>query len=159
MIEEFRVKKGEFGRNYYSEQLQFIYDFIMSTEPSLTDAMTIGNVLRRVLEAYGTFNYKTGIIKLMRDQDILKKICDEHKEMYGNMLYRLLLNDTSHSENLSKESNSGGVAFERYSLKEKQNIAKLVLCFLYELDKLHLEKHLKKERKDLDKIFKDLLKI
>lgn len=121
--------------------------------------MTIGNVLRRVLEAYGTFNYRTGIIQLTKDKKILNKINNNRKELYENMLFRLLLNDLSHSEDVSKESNTGGVESERYSLKEKKEISKLVLCFLYELDNLHLEKHLQLESENIDKIFNDIMKL
>ena len=159
MIEDFKIKNSKQNHNYYSEQLQYIYNFISSKETTRVEEMTIGNVLRRVLEAYGTFNYRTGIIQLTKDKKILNKINNNRKELYENMLFRLLLNDLSHSEDVSKESNTGGVESERYSLKEKKEISKLVLCFLYELDNLHLEKHLQLESENIDKIFNDIMKL
>ena len=159
MIEDFKIKNSKRNHNYYSEQLQYIYKFISSKETTRVEEMTIGNVLRRVLEAYGTFNYRTGIIQLTKDKKILNKINNNRKELYENMLFRLLLNDLSHSEDVSKESNTGGVESERYSLKEKKKISKLVLCFLYELDNLHLEKHLQLESENIDKIFNDIMKL
>ena len=131
--------------NFYSKQLKLIYEFARGERDDLE--MYMGNTVRRVLEAYSTFNYKTGPTYLMSDEFLLNRIGSkkgtQKLERYQYLLYRLWLNGDSHSKEISQSVvNEFGSSF---SLNEKKNITKVLLQFLNELDPYHLIKHLNDE--------------
>lgn len=56
----------------------------------------VGNMLRRILEGYSTFNYTMGIEQLSNDSKIMGRIGPDRQEYYQNLMYRFLLNGESH---------------------------------------------------------------
>lgn len=55
--------------------LKTIYDFADSS--SIENILAIGNIMRRALESFSTFEYKKGIDSISCDQEILKSMGNE----------------------------------------------------------------------------------
>ena len=131
-------------RNEYSELLKIIYRYACGT--SVGDDYNIGNIMRRVLEAFSTFTYKKGIDQISRDKTITKQLNDTtYIEHFENLMYRLILNGDSHME----ERTSGLRDIEYMSFlndDERRRAAQEVICFLYLLNERHVLAHLEGEK-------------
>ena len=123
----------------YKQLLHDIYEFAKVDEAS-DNSFTIGNKMRKVLEAYFSFNYANGYTN-EKCLDIVLKDSDK-KEYFKNTVLRLLLNGESHSEERVKAMNYNS---EFVSETEKQRVAKDVLCLLYTIDINHLKFVLKQQ--------------
>lgn len=123
----------------YKQLLHDIYEFAKVDEAS-DNSFTIGNKMRKVLEAYSSFNYANGYTN-EKCLDIVLKDSDK-KEYFKNTVLRLLLNGESHSEERVKAMNYNS---EFVSETEKQRVAKDVLCLLYTIDSNHLKFVLKQQ--------------
>jgi len=129
--------------NEYSTLLQNIYDYANKDEDFQYDS-NIGNSLRRVLEAFSTFNYKLGIESLSTNPNVLNLIADlKLRDYYKNSMYRLVLHSESHFEERTKGLIDRNFV-ESISPEEKIQTAKAMLVLLYTLNPLHVELHLKK---------------
>lgn len=128
------------SHNDYGDNLQSIYAFASNKDDSHGDV--IGNMIRKALEAYATFNYKVGTEELFYHQDILNLIPNAAaQDVYKNLMARLLLNNGSHYEETAKTFPE--VDFYSFlDSEEKVKTARLVICFLYMLNKLHVKQHL-----------------
>lgn len=136
-IKDFSFKKS----NEYSKLLATIYNFAISPTENSEIEPYIGNTIRRVVEAYSTFIYKVGIDAISFDAEIISQIKNtKQQEYFSNLMYRILLNGESHSEEKVKslEDFCNGI-----SADEKNRIAKDILCFLYLLNPVHISKHLR----------------
>lgn len=136
-IKDFSFKKS----NEYSKLLETIYNFAISPTENSEIEPYIGNTIRRVVEAYSTFIYKVGIDAISFDAEIISQIKNtKQQEYFSNLMYRILLNGESHSEEKVKslEDFCNGI-----SADEKNRIAKDILCFLYLLNPVHISKHLR----------------
>lgn len=128
------------GRQEYTELMKIIYNFAMGNDSSCE--LVIDNIMRQVLEAFATFEYKKGIEDVSTDKNILNLLPDEvYKNYFENLMYRLILNNGSHRLDQTK-SMSDMNFFTVISNSEKQRTAKEILCFLYLLNKEHLLSHL-----------------
>lgn len=134
--------------NEYSVLLQNIYDYAAGTNRENFE-LTIGNIMRRVLEAFATFNFKMGIDELTTNNEVLSRLPSEAiKNHYKNSMYRLVLNSESHF----LERTRGLIDrefMESFSTTEKIKISKDILFLLYTLNPLHVEIHLKKEKEEI----------
>jgi len=128
--------------NEYSCLLQQVFRFANMDDGYENLEMSIGNIMRRVLEAFGTFTYKKGIDALSCDPEILELISDEKQRAYfGNLMYRLVLHGESHLEERAKSIPE----LDFYNFvdnSEKVRTAKDILVFLYLLNHKHVEAHL-----------------
>ena len=123
----------------YKQLLHDIYEFAkLDVVPD--NSFTIGNKMRKVLEAYFSFNYANGYTN-EGCLDIVLKDSDK-KEYFKNTVLRLLLNGESHSEERVKAMIYNS---EFVSETEKQRVAKDVLCLLYTIDSNHLKFVLKQQ--------------
>ena len=139
----FQYKK----RHEYTELMKMIYDY--SVEGYSNNSILIGNIMRQVLEAFSTFEYKKGISEISTDKNIINKLDDEYQSYFSNLMYRLILNGGSHKE---EEIRSGRLDFFTViSDEEKVRTAKDILCFMYLLNDLHVIAHLGDIREELDK--------
>lgn len=134
--------------NEYSFMLRRIFAYA-SQEVSATEyGESIGNIMRRVLEAYGTFTYKKGIEALSCDVEVLDTISDPNKKAYfNNLMYRLVLNGESHLQERAQGIPDTDF-FAYIGDAEKLRTAKEVLVFLHLLNPLHLRAHLKATSQD-----------
>lgn len=136
-LENFAYKQ----RNDYKKMLEDIYKYAKveneEIERDLDD--TIGNTMRKLLEAYSTFNYNKGIEKLTRNDNILEKIKNkEAKQYFENFMYRLILNNESHSSDETRNLNF----YDFISRDEKIKTARSILILLNLLDEAHLKSYL-----------------
>ena len=100
-------------------------------------------LMRRVLEAFSTFEYKRGIEKVSMDEKILAILPGaEYVSYYKNLMYRLVLHGGSHKEEEIQAMQDFNF-FSLISAEEQVRTAKDVLCFIYLLNKRHLLEHLK----------------
>ena len=110
----------------------------------------------RVLEAFGTFNYKKGIDEISTSKEILSTIPEENRDYFENLLYRLVLHGGSHYEEHVKSLNNL-TFFDYISNEEKIRTSKDILCFIFLLNRLHLLRHLS-NREDAELTIKSWLK-
>ena len=138
-------------RYEYSKLILTIFNYANGIPDILTSYdLSIGNMMRQVLEAFSTFQYRKGIRKIATDSDILK-VLDKHKvsTYFENLMYQLILHGESHTE-IKVKTMQNMEFLSSFSQEEKMNIAKSVLCLIYLLEPLHLLAHLQAE-KDLEK--------
>ena len=112
---------------------------------------TIGNIMRRVLEAFSTFNYQKNIEKVSCDKNVLKAL-GKHSTYFENLMYRLVLHGESHYEEQVYSIHDGNNFYEFISETEKQKTAKNVLCFIYLLNPYHMIAYLQEEPNSINKI-------
>lgn len=127
-------------RNEYSEILKTVYDYACSEDEN--DDLIIGNSMRRALEAFSTFVYKTGIADISCDDTILQQMGDkDYIDYFKNLMYRLVLNGDSH---MLERTNSLDDMDYLYFLsdEERRRTAQEVICFIYLLNKRHVLAHL-----------------
>ncbi|MCU9986970.1 AAA family ATPase [Mobiluncus curtisii] len=124
----------------YVALLKRAYKFASAEDFDPNESYVIGNILRRVLEGYSTFNYGIGMSRLSSDPDLRERLGDQ-LPFLKDAMYRLALNDASHMEKRIKAFNPTN-AFERYSNEEKKKCAQCVMVILDKLDPVHLKKHL-----------------
>ena len=127
-------------RNEYSEILKTVYDYACNEDEN--DNLIIGNLMRRALEAFSTFVYKTGITDISCDDTILQQIGDkDYIDYFKNLMYRLVLNGDSH---MQERTNSLDDMDYLYFLsdEERRRTAQEVICFIYLLNKRHVLAHL-----------------
>jgi len=140
---DFQYKK----RHEYTEMMKMIYDYSM--EGCSDNSILIGNIMRQVLEAFSTFEYKKGIAEVSTDCSIINKLDIKYQDYFRNLMYRLILNGGSHKE---EEIRSGRLDFFTViSDDEKVRTAKDILCFMYLLNDMHVIAHLGDIREELNK--------
>lgn len=149
----FEIIKGELKpfsynkRQEYTEIVKAVYTYAQDEDDGYK--LVIGNMMRQMLEAFSTFEYKKGIEEVSTDEEILALLGKpEYILYYKNLMYRLVLHGGSHKEEQVKAMND----FQFFSLIsdiEKKRTAKDILCFIYLLNKRHLLEHLN-ECKDVE---------
>ena len=136
MLEPFQYKK----RQEYTEMMRIMYTY--GQNRATDQEMVIGNIMRQVLEAFSTFEYKQGIQAVSTDEKILGLIGNRKYQAYfRNLMYRLVLNGGSHKEEQVRAMSDLNF-FSHISDTEKRRTARDILCFIYLLNKQHLLAHL-----------------
>lgn len=135
--------------NEYTALIQQVYHYARNPEPSLD--LVIGNMMRRVLEAFSSFSYKIGVTNIGTKSEVLALLPNEASRIYfQNSMYRLVVHGESHFEDAVRSAPET-TFFSTLSDAEKQRTARDILCLIYQLNKLHLLKHLPQgAQKDLD---------
>lgn len=130
--------------NEYSELFKIVYEYACENTGGYEYA--IGNVMRRLLEAFSTFIYKKGIEEVSTDDSILACIDDrDYAEYFKNLMYRLVLHGESHMmERVNALQDPEYLAF--ISDEEKKRTAQEIICFMYKLNPRHVLAHLEGER-------------
>lgn len=136
-LEEKNLEKHE-----YTNLVNIIYQFAKSEDDE--GELIIGNVMRRVLEAFSTFEYRKSIQDVSNDKSILNTIEEPYRDYYENLMYRLVLNGESHLKDRVTTMSDLNF-FEVITLEQKRRTARDVLGFIYLLNKPHLLSHLKEE--------------
>lgn len=125
------------GRDEYGMLLNAVYQF---AKDKATDAsLTIGNEMRRVLEAYSSFLYQMDFANLF-GPDFKSRLRDLGPYLMSR-IDRLVLNDESHMRDRARSLAVDGSFFAAIADEEKQQTAQDVLCLLYLLDPLHVRRH------------------
>ena len=125
--------------NLYQSQLSLMYKFAYGAQDDdMQSDETIGNVMRRVMEAYSTFNYGEGFAAMFRDVKVLSLIPNaDIREFYRRLGTKFLLNEESHSEDRIR---MGELNDEIYSSEEKREMARQLLSFIYLVNPTHIIK-------------------
>ena len=132
-LKDFNKKRSE-----YSELLERIYNFAI--DRTGLETLIIGNAMRRVLEAFSTFNYRRSIEDISRDSEILKYFEDK-SQYFEALMYRLVLHGESHFLDRINSMHDGINFFDFISDDEKQKTAKSILCMMYILNREHIISH------------------
>lgn len=129
-------------RNEYTELMKLVYEYANNVIPA--QEAYIGNIIRQVLEAFATFEFKKGIDQISTDDSILSLLkSEDQRKYYKNLMYRLVINGGSHRKDQVRNMDLD--FFALISESEKQRTAKDVLCFMTLLNKPHIEAHLGKD--------------
>ena len=123
-------------RNEYSQLLKTVYEY--ASNRSEEYELVIGNIMRRMLEAFATFEYRKGIDEISCDQTILSIITEGKRDYFENLMYRLILNGESHLEERTKSLTDNNF-FATITAEEKKRTAKDVLCLMYLLNSNHIK--------------------
>lgn len=125
-------------RNEYTLLLGRIFDF---AKTGTGDGLVIGNIMRRVLEAFATFSYKESIEGVSIKDSILDILPEPLRNHFKNLMYRLVLHGESHFEEQIQGMRDYG--FSQFLTEdEKKRTAQEILCFMYLLNKHHVLAHL-----------------
>jgi len=134
---------GERTFNLYSGLLNQIYDFACKNAGYEANSSTIGNTMRKALEAFGTFTYKKGIETLSTDDEILDSINNQGiRAIIKNLMYRLVVHGESHLQNTAQGYPENNF-YDFVDIDEKVRTAKEILIMINALNRLHLKSHLK----------------
>lgn len=126
-------------RNEYEQLLQTIYKY---ANDEITDGdVIIGNVMRRALEAFSTFNYRKGIEDVSCDKNVLSVLGDR-SVYFNNLMYRLVLHGESHYAERVYSLRDDTNFYKFVSDDEKKRTAKDILCFMYLLNSAHIQAYL-----------------
>ena len=127
-------------KSRYSILLKRAFDFASSEQEDEGESCVIGNILRRILEGYSSFNYGISMERLSRDKDLAARF-GPAATLLTSVMYRLALNDESHLKD-SLDALNPSLTFDRYSYQEKMAIAQCVFVLLDYLDEDHVAKQL-----------------
>lgn len=133
-------------RHEYTEMMKMIYEY--SKGQCSDNSIFIGNIMRQVLEAFSTFEYKKGISEVSTNKSIINKLDYEYQSYFSNLMYRLVLHGGSHREEQIQICQLD--FFSLISEEEKVRTAKDILCFIYLLNNSHLIAHLGDVSEDLN---------
>lgn len=139
-------------RHEYAKLISIIFNYANGAPDTLDSYdLSIGNMMRQVLEAFSTFQYQKGITKIISDPDI-SAILDKKNvgPYFEGLMYRLILHGESHTE-IKVKTMQNMEFLPSYSQEEKQKIAKSVLCLIYLLAPKHLLAHLQSEQEKEEK--------
>ena len=139
-LEDFAYKR----RNDYKKMLEDVYKYAKIEDDKIENDLddTIGNTMRKLLEAYSTFNYNKGIEEVTRNKNILEKVENEDiKQYFENFMYRLILNNESHTFDETRSLDF----YDFISRDEKIKTARSILILLNILDNSHLRSYLDSE--------------
>lgn len=138
-----KKKDGE-----YWKLLRHVYEYALinpddgSPDPDDMLELGIGNIMRRMMEAFSSFCYARTFEDMLRMGELIEAIPEKKRDYYGNFMCRLALNGESHEEEsiYSLETISGF-----FTKKEKVQTAKSVLLFLLYVNRAHLASYLEDE--------------
>ena len=138
----------------YSKILKSVYDFASGKDIDKYE-FSIGNLMRRLLEAFGSFEYQKGIVDISFDPRLQEKIPEEKRQFFESLMYRLVLHEESHAED---HISSSDVDFYIHNTTdEKIKTARYILCLIYALNPLHLQMRFsQKEMKDCEDAFENI---
>lgn len=138
-------------KNEYKKLLECIFEYASNAETYDTDDIrdtSIGNTMRRLLEAYSSFCYDMSFEKMLRRDDVLMGIPEDKRSYYSNFMYRLILNTESHLEEKVYTLNGITAIFTK---EEKVQTAKSVLMFLYYINRPHLNAYLPEHIEEIER--------
>lgn len=131
----------------YTNLMELVYDY--ACNPTEEKDLYIGNVTRRLFEAFSTFMFKECTEKVSLNELVLSSIPDKHKrEYFQNSMYRLVLNTESHSQEAVQGAPEVSF-FSHISRAEKQRTTKDILCFMYSVSEVHVLSHVPQAKKDI----------
>ena len=138
-----------------SEYALLIDDIFRFADGDNSHEISIGNKMRRVLEAFSSFCYRKGIAEVSCDSDILSRL-GEDAEYFENRMYRLILHGESHYEEQIYSFRDSSILYEYFSLEEKIKTARDMLCFMFLLNPQHVIVYLPNAKKKIESWCKEI---
>ena len=129
-------------QNEYKKLLEYVYDYATSNEIDdidETQEMSIGNIMRRVMEAFSSFCYNVTFEEMVRKEDVLAIIPESKRSYYANFMGRLTLNTESHMAESVYTLDTITACFTK---DEKVQTAKSLLLFLFHINRPHLSAYM-----------------
>lgn len=124
----------------YGKLLLEVYDYIV--DETSRNTISIGNVIRRLVEAYSYFNYNEAMNNFLSKDDTFKKINDSDlRNYFTDRMNKLLMNETSHSQNVIRQA-PDTFNFDLFSDEDILKTAKDIICLLYSIDCAHVDSYL-----------------
>ena len=144
----------KFGRskNEYARLMEGIFQF---ADGDTTHEVEVGNMTRRVLEAFSTFCYRKGIGDVSCDEQILCQL-GEYSGYFESRMYKLILNGESHYKDQVESFHDSLGFYGYFSATEKMKTTRDVLCFMYLLNPQHVKAYLPKAERKLDQWCRDI---
>lgn len=139
-------------RSEYAQLIEAVYQFAVGDD-SLE--LSVGNQMRRVLEAFSTFCYRKSIEDVSCDSNVLAQL-GQYADYFESRMYRLILHGESHYEEQIYNFHDSLDFYEFFSADEKRETAKDILCFMYLLNKAHIKAYLPKADKHLQQWCADI---
>lgn len=136
-------------RSEYGNLMENIYHY--ANGDIGIDVAAIGNMMRRALEAFSSFTYRKSIEDVLIDAGVLNDL-NEHSTYFENLMCRLVLHGESHFEEQVYSLHDSAHFYQFVSDDEKQRTAKDILCFMYLLNKHHVEAYLRQIPKAVSNI-------
>lgn len=132
--------------NEYAWLFVTTFQFANLENPETADNLaTIGNIMRRLLEAFFTFNYKKAFYEFVCTDEFLNYLPANKRTYYGNLMTRLVLNGGSHEEEAVR---SLADLFALFTPLEMKVTAKSILSMIFLLNPLHTKQYLGAESFD-----------
>lgn len=139
------------GWGEYADLLKTTYTAATTNTPQTSHELkTVGNTVRKLLEAYASFVYATNANEMLLKEHLLDTIPDEEKTVFINCMARLILDGESHTY---AQARAFTLNEQVYTTKERRRIAKLALKFLYYINKEHLLAYMQPEQVEKIKLF------
>ena len=137
--------------NEYLKLLELVYTYAKNPTDEADEHIetSIGNVMRRVIEAFSTFCYNMSFEAMMCHKGIIELIPQEKQTYYENFMCRLALNGESH---MKEQAYGLDVISPYFTKQEKVQTAKSLLLFLSYINREHLSCYLEKMDGEKDKM-------
>ena len=124
-----------------SEYAQLMDDVFKFADGDTSFESSIGNKMRRMVEAFSTFCYRKSIENVVHDRNILSRL-EMYSDYFENRMYRLLLHGESHFEEQIYNFHDAINLYEFFSPEEKMKTARDILCFMFLLNEEHVKAYL-----------------
>lgn len=138
LVDKQVVERGIFqkNRNEYKKIMDEVFDI---ANKSNGDYMSIGNKMRRMEEAYSSFICNKKFETLLHDDEFLKKVPNNKRNLFKNLMSRLILNTESHTEEKIYDMHDFTPMFDEDEIRKT---AKYLLMLFYYVDPFHLKSYL-----------------
>lgn len=140
LINKTIVKRQPSEGNEYTMLYYNTYIFATIADPTSSEKLlSMGNIMRRLLEAYFTFNYRKSFYEYVYTDEFLDTLPVDYRTYYQNLLTRLVLNGSSHEEEAVRAMTE---LFALFTPNEMQITAKSIILLFHLLNKLHTKQYL-----------------
>ena len=126
--------------NEYKNLIVSVFEFACGNHEE--QSSTIGNQMRKLMEAYSSFIYARNFMSIVHDDEVIGNIQGDKQLYYKNLMTRLVLNGESHELEAANAIDLTGFKFTR---EEKLVVAKSIIMFLYYINPKHVTSYLSKE--------------
>lgn len=125
----------------YTELVGLMYDYAIS--PNDQQRPLIGNISRKVLEAFATFEFSMGLSEFADSSTVLETIANQKlKDYFGRLMFSIVLHSESHTSDPVKIEGVIETARE-YASSEIDRIVRDSLLLIYCINRKHVLTHLK----------------
>lgn len=127
--------------NEHAALLNEVFQYVNTPGSELnSDRYSIGNKMRKILESISTFLYRCGVDDMLKNESLLDMLPNELRYYYEFRMFNLLFHADSHKE---RQVQALLLAEDAYDPIEQKKLAKMLLIFLYCIQKEHINSCLK----------------